>query len=176
MPPSPVVSVACAAELPSTRAWLPMKTLREPSSAATVVVCTCALSWRSASSRESSRSFGDWPLPCERAICSLSAAIRVARLLMLLTASPSCELTPACRSSSRPCASRKRAAISSARVSTTLRAVMSVGVLATSDNEFSMSDTEAPMPLGPPAKMSSIDASWLARVLSIADTDCASVA
>ena len=53
---------------------------------------------------------------------------------------------------------------------------MSVGVLATSDSELSMSVTDAPRPLAPPVKMSSSDESWLARVLSIDDTEAACVA
>ena len=174
--PSPFPSASWADEAPSTSAWLPTNTLSVPSSAATVEVCTCWLSSRSTWSRWSSRSFGVWPPLLAPAICWFSEASVEAMLLMLLTASPSCEFTPCCRSSIWDCALRNRAAVSSMRAMTALRAVTSVGVLATSENALSMSLTEAPRPLVPPWKISSSEDSRLARVESIACTDCACAA
>ena len=172
VPPSAVCSVIFEVLAPSTSAWLPMKTFRLPSSDATVETCTCAPISRTIWSRWSSRSLGAWPLPCERAICSLSAATRPARLLIALTESARPELTPRCRSSSWVWAWVKRAAISSARDSTTLRAVMSLGVVATSEKALSMSLMAAPMPLVPLGNTSSSAASRSARVESMAATDC----
>ena len=102
--------------------------------------------------------------------------MREARLLTVRTASPSWSFTPCCRSSNCDCAFWKRALISCARASTTLRAVTSVGVLAMSEKALIRSLTDAPRPLLPPWKMSSSDASRSARVLSIACTERASAA
>jgi len=64
-----------------------------------------------------------------------------------------------------------RAAVSSMRVSATLRAVMSVGELTTSENAFIMSLMAAPRPAVPPLKIS---CSWRrrsARTMSAACTE-----
>ena len=69
-----------------------------------------------------------------------------------------------------------RAAISSMRVSVTVRAVMSVGAAITSPSELSMSVMAAPRPSGPPLKMSCICARRSERAVSLACTACAAAA
>ena len=61
------------------------------------------------------------------------------------------------------------------RVSTTVRAVMSVGALATSENAFIMSLMDAPRPWGPPAKMPSSWRNLSERVASADWVDAAKV-
>ena len=69
-----------------------------------------------------------------------------------------------------------RAAVSSMRVSTTLRAVKSMGLLTTSDSAFIISLTDAPSPLGPPVNTSCNWRRRSMRTVSPASTDDAAVA
>ena len=143
------------AVVPSTSGWLPATNRPTvPSSAGICVVCTYWLMSRMIWSRWSSRSLGLWPLPLARAICSLMLAICLARLLMAVTLLSSCSVTVYCSSLRRSPAVRMRAAVSSRRVSTTVRAVMSVGEVTTSENAFIMSLMAAPSPAVPPLKTS----------------------
>ena len=158
------------AVLPSTRGWLPATNRPTvPSSAGIWVVCTYWLMSRMIWSRWSSRSLGLWPLPVARAICSLIAAICVARLLMAVTLLCSCSLTVYSISLIRSLAVRIRAAVSSSRVRTTVRAVMSVGLLTTSENAFIMSLMAAPRPWVPPLNTS---CNWLRRWARMASAAC----
>ena len=76
--------------------------------------------------------------------------MRSARLLTADTAARSSAPTPRFKSLIWPAIERKRAAVSSVRLSTTARALRSVGALATLEKALSMSLTAAPNPLSPP--------------------------
>ena len=175
VPESPTAT--SVAVVPSTRGWLP-PTNRPmvPSSAGICVVCTYWLISRMTCSRWSSRSLGVCPLPVARAICSLIAAICLARLLTVLALFFSSSVTVYWISLMRSAEVRMRDAVSSMRVSTRVRADRSVGAATTSENAFIMSVMAAPNPVGPPPKIS---CSWLsrcARTVSPALTDPAAAA
>ena len=73
-----------------------------------------------------------------------------AMLLILTTLFFSCSLTVYSMSDRRSAAVRKRPAVSAMRVRVTVRAVMSVGELSTSDSEPSMSEMAVPRASLPP--------------------------
>ena len=81
--------------------------------------------------------------------------MRAARLLILPTATASSLRAAWVMLLSRSAVERKRAAASSMRDNTTVRALWSVGELATSEKASSMSLTAAPRPLAPPWNRSS---------------------
>ncbi|MNT43493.1 hypothetical protein D3C72_1799680 [compost metagenome] len=108
-------------------------------------------------------------MPLARAICSLMLAICMARLLTAVALLCNCSVTVYWISLRRSAAERMRAAVSSMRVSTTVRAVMSVGALTTSENAFIMSLMAAPRPAVPPLNTSCSCFSRSARTMS---ADC----
>ena len=166
-----------AATPPSTSGWLaPTNTLTEPSSAATWVVCTYLLISRVSWSRRSSRSLGAWPLPRARTISWFTWARSRARLFTTFTAPLSCSATASSISSMRPAPSRMRRAVSSMRVSTTPRAVRSVGELTTSENAFIMSLMAEPSPAAPPLNTSCNCLRRSRRALSPASVAAAALA
>ena len=147
-----------------------------PSSAGTWLVCTYLFRSLISVSRWSSRSLGGWPEPVARAICWFTAAMRVTRPFTEVTLSFSFCWVVDCSSSICEAAVLKRPAISLARVSTTERAVRSVGAADTSVNAFSMSVTEAPRPVAPPGNTSSSCSRLAERAESEAATELARVA
>ena len=88
---------------------------------------------------------------------------------MAVTLLCSCSLTVYSISLIRSLAVRMRAAVSSIRVRTTVRAVMSVGLLTTSENAFIMSLMAAPRPWEPPLNTS---CNWLRRWARMASAAC----
>ncbi len=170
-------SDSVAAVLPSTSGWLELtNTPMLPSSAAICVVWMWTFRSRISWSRLSSKSLGLWPLPLASTIWALTLAMLLASALICTKLPLICLLTESPSSSSRSEAPRMRMAVSSMRVSATLRAVMSVGALATPEKAFIMSLMAAPSPEGPPLNTSCSCVRRSKRALSPALTAAADAA